>query len=116
MKHFIDRKGREKEDSNLLVYEHFDTTFEELLKFNEFVNEGNLTKPFLQILRWVRRLHIYVIASFKHLKLLIFDIYSKLCLDVLRGLHCLVEIEEDNAKLGTFRETFCIKSVVISKG
>ena len=56
MKHFIKRKGREKEDSKLLVYEHFDTTFEEWLKVNEFMKEGNLTKPFLQILGWVRKL------------------------------------------------------------
>ena len=56
MKHFIERKGREKEHSNLLVYEHFDTTFEEWLKVNEFIKKGNLTKAFLQILRWVRRL------------------------------------------------------------
>ena len=56
MKHFIERKGREKEHSNLLVYEHFDTTFEEWLKVNEFIKKGNLTKVFLQILRWVRRL------------------------------------------------------------
>ena len=56
MKHFIKQKGRENEDSNLLVYEQFDTTFEEWLKVNESVKEGNLTKLFLQILRWVRRL------------------------------------------------------------
>ena len=56
MKHFIERKGREKKHSNLLVYKHFDTTFEEWLKVNEFVKKGNLTKAFLQILGWVRRL------------------------------------------------------------
>ena len=78
MKHFIELKDREKEDLNLLVSEHFDTNFEEWLKFNEFMKEGNLTKPFLQILRSVRRLHIYVVMSFKHLKLLIL-IYIKNC-------------------------------------
>ena len=56
MKHFIKRNGREKKDSNLLVYEHFDTIFEEWLKVNESMKEGNLTKPFLQIRRRVRRL------------------------------------------------------------
>ena len=46
MKHFIERKGREKEHSNLLVYEHFDTTFEEWLK------------AFLQILqRWYQNVY-----------------------------------------------------------
>ena len=54
--------------------------------------------------------------SFKHLKILIFDIYSKLCRDILRGLRDLAKSEEDIAKLGTFRETFSIKSIVISKG
>ena len=54
--------------------------------------------------------------SFKHLKILIFDIYSKSCRDILRGLHDLAKSEEDIAKLGTFRETFSIKSIVISKG
>ena len=42
--------------------------------------------------------------------------YSKLCRDVLRGLRYLAEIEEDTAQLEAFRETFSIKSVVISKG
>ena len=54
--------------------------------------------------------------SFKHLKISIFDIYSKSCRDVLRGLRDLAKSEEDIAKLGTFRETFSIKSIVISKG
>ena len=54
--------------------------------------------------------------SFKHLKIWIFDIYSKLCRDILRGLRDLAKSEEDIAKLGTFRETFSIKSIVISKG
>ena len=53
--------------------------------------------------------------SFKHLKILIFDIYSKLCRDILRGLRDLAKSEEDIAKLGTFREPFSIKSIVISK-
>ena len=39
-----------------------------------------------------------------------------MCRDVLRGLRYLAKIEEDTAVLGTFRETFSIKSVVISKG
>ena len=71
----------------MLVYEHFDATF-----------------------------HIYVVLSFKHLKILIFDMYSKLCRDILKGLCDLAKREEDIAKLGTFRETFNINSVVISKG
>ena len=41
---------------------------------------------------------------------------KKLCRDVLRGLRYLAKIEEDTAILGTFCETFSIKSVVISKG
>ena len=53
--------------------------------------------------------------SFKHLKIFIFDIYSKLCRDILRGLRDLAKSEEDIAKLGTFREPFSIKSIVISK-
>ena len=47
IKYFIERKGREKEDSNLLIYEQFDTTFKEWLKVNEFVKEDNLRKAFL---------------------------------------------------------------------
>ena len=47
---------------------------------------------------------------------MIFDIYSKLCRDILRGLRDLAKSEEDIAKLGTFREPFSIKSVVIARG
>ena len=54
--------------------------------------------------------------SFKHLKILTFDIYSKLCRDILKGLRDVAKSEEDIAKLGTFRETSSIKSIVISKG
>ena len=39
--------------------------------------------------------HIFVVLSFKHIKILIFGICLKLCSDVLRGLLYLGENEKD---------------------
>ena len=58
---------------------------------DRIVSENNLTIDFLQIIRFLKDFHILVVLSFKHLKILIFDLCSKFCSDVLRGLQYLVD-------------------------
>ena len=58
---------------------------------DRIVSENNLTIDFLQIIRFLKDFHILVVLSFKHLKILIFDLCSKFRSDVLRGLQYLVD-------------------------
>ena len=76
---------------------------------DKIMSENNLTIDSLQIIRFLKDFHILVVLSFKHLKILIFELCSKFCSDVLRGLQYLV----DKVK---FHGTFSIKSIVIKNG
>ena len=54
--------------------------------------------------------------SFKHLKILIFDLCSKFCSDVLRGLQYLVDKDKNLVDKVKFHGTFSLKNVVIKNG
>ena len=80
------------------------------------MSENNLTIDFLQIIRFLKDFHILVVLSFKHLKILIFDLCSKFCSDVLRGLQYLVNKDKNLVDKVKFHETFSLKNVVIKNG
>ena len=79
-------------------------------------DKNNLTIDVLQIIRILKDFHILVVLSFKHLKILIFDLCSKFCSDVLRGLQYLVDKDKNLVDKVKFHGTFSIKNVVIKNG